>query len=93
MTSINIDILVCIDTLKIKKDFPGGISKDPNNPTGLNHIYQYMIASNSRDAGMKNKQRNMIKEKNTYCFILPIKEFLLAREQLICSLLLMFVIL
>jgi hypothetical protein len=40
------NIQVIIDTDKIQNDFPKGGSKDSNNPTGIGHQYQYMVASN-----------------------------------------------
>jgi hypothetical protein len=40
---ININII--IDTSRLMTSFPGGGSKDQNNPTGIDHTYQYMVVS------------------------------------------------
>jgi Inclusion body protein len=48
---VTIDILVAIDTVKLRKEI-NNPSQDPAHPTGLAHVFQYLIASNSRDAGM-----------------------------------------
>lgn len=41
-----INLLIVIDTDKVRRDFSNP-SKDPNHPTGLNHVYQYMVVSNN----------------------------------------------
>ncbi len=42
-----IDILIVIDTEYVKQNYPNP-SQDQNNPTGINHSSQYMIASDPR---------------------------------------------
>ncbi|ALR31894.1 DNA-directed RNA polymerase subunit beta [Chryseobacterium sp. IHB B 17019] len=45
-SSQEIDILVVIDTDYVKSNYPNP-SQDPNNPTGIDHNSQHMIASNA----------------------------------------------
>lgn len=42
-----INILTVIDTEYIKKNYPNG-SKDPKNPTGINHNSQFMLVTGQR---------------------------------------------
>lgn len=46
-SSVFIDILIIIDTEYVKSRYPNP-SRDPNNPTGIDHSSQFMIASGTR---------------------------------------------
>jgi len=52
----SIEILVIIDTDKLKKAYPNGGSKDPNNPTQIDHSYEFMYCAGapSQNAGSGN---------------------------------------
>jgi nematocidal protein AidA len=43
----SMNVLVVIDTDYVKTNYPNP-SKDPNNPTGINHNSQFMIATGTR---------------------------------------------
>ena len=45
--SKTINILIAIDTDKLKSQYPNG-SKDPNNPTGIGHDLGYMVATGTK---------------------------------------------
>lgn len=46
-SNVQIDVLIVIDTEYIKRIYPNP-SKDPNNPTGINHSSQYMVCYDPR---------------------------------------------
>jgi len=46
-SSVNVDILVVIDTEYIKANYPHP-SQDKTNPTGINHNSQYMICTGAK---------------------------------------------
>ncbi|HEY0612263.1 MAG TPA: inclusion body family protein [Chitinophaga sp.] len=52
----SIDILIIIDTDRLKQAFPNGGSKDSNNPTPIDHSYEFMYCTGapSQNAGSGN---------------------------------------
>jgi hypothetical protein len=46
-SSQTVNVLIVIDTEYIKRNYPNG-SKDPNNPTGIDHNSQFMICTDPR---------------------------------------------
>lgn len=46
-SSVDINIMIVIDTDYVKNHYPNA-SQDPNNPTGIDHSSQFMVCNSSR---------------------------------------------